>query len=461
MPRRAVILNLAALRPTDIGPDCPTLQSIAQGGAMRPLTPPYPVLTCPSHASMLTGSPPAAHGIIGNGFYDRAHGRVFNWNRSDGLVSGERIWDAARKRSQDFRTANLFWRFCTHSSCDTTLTERPTYWADGRKTADVFARPQALRQRLTSELGEFPFFTFWGPKAGLSSSRWILDAAINVWRTEHPNLLLVYAPYLDYDGQRFGPDSTQARQALRAMDTEIARLQEAVHGPDVDLVVVSDYGFVPVRRPLFPNRTLREHGLLEVQQAPNGELLEPATSRAFAVCDNQSAHVYVAQPQDVEKVAALLAGMDGVAAVHDRQAMEHMGIAHPRSGELLAIAEPDAWFAYPYWLDEARAPDFARCVAIFDKPGFDPCELLMAEGLQGKLHVALRFAQLKTGIRAPFDVINANELQVRGARNARPQDEDHSAVLVTSWAQEAAGAIPMEALKDLVLRRLFEDAPIP
>ena len=35
----------------------------------------------------------------------------------------------------------------------------------------------------------------------------------------------------------------------------------------------------------------------------------------------------------------------------------------------------DAWFAYPYWHDDARAPDFARTVDIHRKPGYDPVEL--------------------------------------------------------------------------------------
>ena len=37
--------------------------------------------------------------------------------------------------------------------------------------------------------------------------------------------------------------------------------------------------------------------------------------------------------------------------------------------------ERDSWFAYPYWLDDRLAPDFARTVDIHRKPGYDPCEL--------------------------------------------------------------------------------------
>ena len=36
-----------------------------------------------------------------------------------------------------------------------------------------------------------------------------------------------------------------------------------------------------------------------------------------------------------------------------------------------------SWFTYYYWLDDAKAPDFARCVDIHRKPGYDPAELFI------------------------------------------------------------------------------------
>jgi len=54
-----------------------------------------------------------------------------------------------------------------------------------------------------------------------------------------------------------------------------------------------------------------------------------------------------------------------------------MRIDHPRSGELIAVSQPDKWFAYYWWQDADRAPDFARTVDIHQKPGYDPCELFI------------------------------------------------------------------------------------
>ncbi len=50
---------------------------------------------------------------------------------------------------------------------------------------------------------------------------------------------------------------------------------------------------------------------------------------------------------------------------------------HERSGEIILIAKPEAWFAYYWWLDDAKAPAFARTVDIHRKPGYDPVEMFI------------------------------------------------------------------------------------
>ena len=91
--------------------------------------------------------------------------------------------------------------------------------------------------------------------------------------------MLTYIPHLDYDHQRFGPDSPQGEQALQDMDAEAGRLIDAAQSHGMQVAVVSDYTFEPVSRPVFPNRVLREAGLIRVQKAENGELLEPGRVR--------------------------------------------------------------------------------------------------------------------------------------------------------------------------------------
>ncbi len=265
------------------------------------LQPPVPALTCTSQATLLTGASPVQHGIVSNGWYFRDLALILNWQRSAKLMAGETIWDAARAENPNLRCANLFWRYATHCSCDVNVVERPTYWADGRKSPDIYTEPGSLRDELVERLGPFPLFRFWGPAADIHSTRWIVDATLHLIEQDRFDLLLTYVPHLDYDHQRYGPNSAQGEQALRDMDLEVGRLIDAAQAGGIRIAVVSDYAFESVSRPVLLNRALREAGMIRVQRAENGELLEPGASAAFAVCDQQTAHVYVHDQSAIAK----------------------------------------------------------------------------------------------------------------------------------------------------------------
>lgn len=394
--------------------------------------------------------------MVGNCLYSREYAKLFNWNRSSHLVSGTPLWEAARTRNPKVTTANLFFRNCADSTCEVRITERPVYWISGRKQFEFFAEPRALHGELVEKLGAFPFQKFWGPFSSIGSSEWIVGAALHVMERNNPELMLVYPPFLDYDVARFGPGSPQVAKALVEMDSLLARLIQAAESQDRDVLIVSDYGFERVDQPVYLNRELRRAGFLNVEDAENGERLDPGTSRAFAVCDNQVAHVYVARPEDVSPVRAILEAVSGVAEVLDASAQAKLGIAHPRSGELIATSMPRAFFSYPYWLDEGKAPDFHDCVAVFDKIGTDTCELFLKPGLGGKVHAGKRLAQLALGLKVPFNIVDANDGNVRGARRIARDDPQRGAAAISSWDLGRTGPVPMEDIKDLVLSRMFD-----
>lgn len=456
MTRKLLVLNVATLHPAAVRAHTSHLRGLAESGSLRDLQTAFPSLSCSSHATMLTGQPPSAHGIVGNGWYDRDYAKIFMWQRSSHMVGGETLWEAARKRQPGLRCANLFWRYCADSSCDTIVTERPAYWASGRKTFDFHTTPAGLHDELKARFGNLPFQRFWGPMAGVGSTQWILNVAHHIMSQQAPELLLVYAPFLDYDAERFGPQSPQWIQALQRMDREVVFLLEAARAEGRDIAIVSDYGWCAVQRPILINRALRQAGLLEVERLPNGERLEAGSSRAFAVVDNQVAHVYVANREDLASVRTLLEDLDGVDQVLDRDGQAALGIDHARSGDLVAISDASSWFAYPYWLEPEAAPDFEHCIAIFDKIGWDPTEILLRPGLGGYLRMGLRVLQKQMRLAVPYDVCSGDPYRIRASRNARSADAgDQGAALITSWPLEHEGAVSMAALKDIFLQRMF------
>ncbi len=355
---------------------------------MTPLGEVLPAVTCTAQSTMLTGTLPREHGIVGNGWYFRELAEVWLWRQSNRLVAGEKVWEAARRRLPGFTCAKLFWWYNMHSSADWSVTPRPTYPADGRKIPGIYCQPPDLAHEIERELGPFPLFQFWGPGAGLTSSRWIADCARLVIDRKRPTLTLVYLPHLDYDHQRYGPDDPRSRAALRAVDGLVGDLAGHARRAGAQVLVVSEYGIRHVRKAVDINRALRR--------------------------------------------AAELERLDGVADVLDAKGKEAVGLDHPRAGELMAVAAPDAWFTYYYWLDDARAPDFAPTVDIHRKPGYDPAELFLAGGQRTKLRLAYRLLQKTLGFRYVMDVIPLHGGWVRGSHGRRSADPAHGPVLIGS-----------------------------
>ena len=223
---------------------------------------------------------------------------------------------------------------------DFVVTPRPIYHADGAKSPDCYTHPPELHDRLTGPLGEFPLFTYWGPTAGITSSRWIAAAARMLLDAEDLDLLMVYLPHLDYDHQRFGPGAPESAAAARELDAVAGDLVDHARGRGDTVVVLSEYGITDARRPVDVNRALRRAGLLDVYTQAGMEYLDPWTSRAFAVADHQIAHVYVRDPADLPAARGALAGLPGIDLVLEGDARRDAGLGHARAGDLVLVAEP-------------------------------------------------------------------------------------------------------------------------
>jgi predicted AlkP superfamily pyrophosphatase or phosphodiesterase len=453
MTRPLVVLDVVGMTPGLLR-HMPNLSAV---GPSVPLIPVLPAVTCSMQASMLTGLPPSGHGIVGNGWFFRDLGEVWLWRQGHGLVQGETVWDAARRARPDLKVANLCWWYAMGTSADWTVTPRPVYHADGRKSPDCYTRPPALHDELTGELGAFPLFQFWGPGAGIASSEWIGRAAELVLDRHRPDLCLVYLPHLDYDLQRHGPDGPEATAAARAVDAVAGRVIDAARAQGAAVVAVSEYGIAPAHRPVDINRALRRAGLLEVSTQAGMEYLDPCASAAFAVADHQLAHVYVRDPGLVDKVAAILGELPGVAEVLDGDGKRAAGLDHPRAGELVAVAGPGAWFTYYYWLDDARAPDFARTVEIHRKPGYDPAELFMdpADRLV-KAKAGLVLARKKAGLRYTMSVVPLDPSCVRGTHGRLPAEPAGGGPVLVCSEPDAVLSAGLAAtdVKALLLRLL-------
>jgi predicted AlkP superfamily pyrophosphatase or phosphodiesterase len=222
-------------------------------------------------------------------------------------------------------------------------------------------------------------------------------------------------------------------------------------------MVVSEYGIVPVSRPVHLNVMLRERGLLAVRDEVGTDAFDAGASEAFAVADHQVAHVHVRNPARLDEVRALVEQVPGVERVYAGAERAAIGLDHPRAGELVAIAQPDAWFTYYYWLDERRAPDYARTVDIHRKPGYDPVELFIDPAIRfPTLKAGVKLAKKAMGFRYLMDVISLDATLVRGSHGRITDRPEDGPVFLSSQPGSASGSIPATAVRDQILAHLFD-----
>ncbi|MCP3905587.1 MAG: alkaline phosphatase family protein [Planctomycetes bacterium] len=455
MPNATAVINVVGLT-SALLEHAPRMRAFAEGRALRRLVPVLPAVTCSVQSSMLTGAPVRDHGIVGNGWYDREQCEVRFWRQSNRLVRAEKVWETARARDASVTCANMFWWYNMYSTADVSVTPRPIYKADGRKLPDVYTDPPELRDELQERLGTFPLFEFWGPAAGIASSRWIARASKHVHERTSPTLMLIYLPHLDYDLQRLGPGAGGIARAVGEIDEVVGELLDFFDSRGVRVIMLSEYGIEAVNGAVPVNRILREHGAVRVREEQGHELLDAGASDAFAAVDHQVAHVYVRDPSRRDEFRDLLAGVDGVAEVLDDEGKRAAGLDHDRAGDLVLVADRGTWFSYRYWLDDTRAPDFARTVDIHRKPGYDPVELFVDPAIAWpKLRIARRVAQKKLGFRMLMDVIPLDESLVRGSHGRVDQPDEERPVLITETA-DGPGELPCTAVRDVIMDHLFE-----
>jgi predicted AlkP superfamily pyrophosphatase or phosphodiesterase len=439
-----IFVSVPGLRARDISQaDTPHLFALANKGSLWEITPTFPCVTSCVQASMWTGRPPGEHGVIANGFYQRDRRSVEFWIGRNGVIRGRQIWEELRNRgitSAVWHAQNI-----KDAAADFIVTPEPIHEPDGTTRLWCYSKPDGLyQQMLDMGLGHFPLQHYWGPLANIESTRWILKAATWLMERHAPRFHWVYVPHLDYAAQKFGPNSAQAAAAVRELDADLGAWFERVWdslGRAARILVVSEYAMTDVSGVLFPNRILREAGLLRVQCGAAGEHLDIKTCPAFAMVDHQLAHLYVTGEDAAERsrltagVAELFRGRPGIAGAYAADERKILGLNHERAGDVILVSDNSHWFAYYWWLDDQAAPAFAKTVDIHRKPGYDPVELFFDPVAKG---------------------IPLNAALVKGSHGAPAALADQKAAAIASW--------PIDRLvvaRDTDLFRLCLDAAGP
>jgi predicted AlkP superfamily pyrophosphatase or phosphodiesterase len=442
MSEHVVLLSVTGLRGDNLAA-MPNLRRLVEGGDQAALVPSFPCVTCPVQVNMTTGKPPSQHGVVANGFYWRGKRQVEMWTAWNDVIQSPQIWDVLEQHDDRIRSAVWFPLLAKGAGAEWICTPAPIHNPDGSESLWCYTRPTELYGELRDALGHFPLQHFWGPLANIKSTAWIAESAIHLAKQERPNFFYIYLPHLDYAAQKTGPQSPEAAQALAELDGVLGRLidgfGEAYGGlssrKDEPLwLVAGEYAIGPVNHVVYPNRMLREAGLMKIRETEEGELIDFAASTAWAMVDHQFSHLFInGGPEVIARVKELFAGREGIDEVLAGDELSRYELNHERSGDVVLVSTPNSWQAYYWWLDDNRAPKFARTVDIHRKPGYDPVEL--------------HFDPATKGI--PLDAI-----RVKGSHGAPAREQSQHGVMLTSQPGVLEGP-PMADTDvfDLVLRQ--------
>ncbi len=433
--KKTVVINVVGLVPALIGDATPRIRAFRDKARLAHVNPVIPAVTATAHSTYLTGEYPNVHGAIANGWYIRDMAEVKFWRQSNTLVQAPKIWDIAKAEDPAFTCLNMCWWFNMNSTVDFLVTPRPMYPSDGRKIPDCYTKPINFRDELQKELGQFPLFSFWGANANITSTKWIADASKIADRLYDPTLSLIYLPHLDYGLQKFGPDLHAMDKDLHEIDEVTGDLIEFYEGKGAEVILISEYGIMPVSKQVHLNRIFREKGWLAYREELGRDMFDPGQSKVFAAADHQIANIYMQDPSLLEEVRSLVAATDGVAEVLNEEGKRRYHLDHERSGQLVALAEPDAWFTYYFWLDDTKAPDYARTVDIHQKPGYDPAELFFDPSDKFvKAKAGLSLLKKKMGFRALLEVVPLDGKYVKGSHGIATASPEDGPVIISKRA---------------------------
>lgn len=447
--KKTVVIDVVGLSKSIICAHTPFLKKYIDQNHINTIEPLLPAVTTSVQSTYLTGKWPNETGIVGNGWYDRTDAEIKFWKQSNKLVNAEKIWDKAKREDPTFTSANMFWWYNMYSTADFSVTPRPQYLADGRKMPDCYSQPAELRDILQNKLGQFPLFQFWGPGANINSTQWIADASMLNDDLNNPTFTVIYLPHLDYCLQKFGPELLKISTELSELDKVVEQLVAFYQKKEANIIILSEYGIAPVKDPVHLNRLLRKEGLLQIRKERGHELLDAGASKAFAVSDHQIAHIYINDSSVTEKVIALLQNVKGIELVLDKAAQATHCIDNERAGDLVVVADADSWFTYYFWLDDAVAPDYARCVDIHKKPGYDPVEMFMTS----KSRAAYKLIRKLAGFRYVMDVIPLDATLIKGSHGRTNIPDEYKPVVISSQLLTAAKIQPTDVF-DIMWKHL-------
>lgn len=317
--------GLAGFYLDDPRAEMPTIRALAAAGArsgqMRAST---PTVTWPNHTTLVTGANPARHGVVGNNYLDRQTGKKVRLISDpvydkEQIVKVPTIYDLAK--AHGMKTAAVRWPATRNApTLDWTIPDM-----SAGKPMLSHSTPALLEACASAGI---PFGTSGKAKDTNETTEATYTRIFNmVLHDQRPNLALLHIIEVDHIQHLHGPRTPQAYAAIKDADERVREVWEELKRDfpgKATLFVVSDHGFSPIQRTLFPNVVLRKAGLLV--SATNGpvRIVDQGGAALVYVLDREHRSSLIAQTRKA------LVGMEGVSKIIPAGSFKKYGVANPK-----------------------------------------------------------------------------------------------------------------------------------
>ena len=319
----------------------------------------FPAVTCVAQASLRTGLSPSEHGMISNGYWSETLRKPIFWEQSCRLVKGERVWS---KKSGVF-----FFQQSLGEDVELIVSPAPIHKHGGGMIMSCYTKPTGMVDVLTKLCGKFPLWRYWGPLASPKVGRKCISYFEEMTNVHDVDEAYLYLPTLDYAAQKYGPDSSAAKAALKEFRKQLERIADIAMHRGCELKVMGDYEITEVTsEPVKPNVFLRREGLFRTRTVGGMSYPDFYQSTAFAMCDHEVCVLVGAEREKAAEVLLATGEFETSGAGEGQQAYDNKRVL---------VAKKGSWCGYEWWTDKREAPDFASHVDIHNKPGYDPKEL--------------------------------------------------------------------------------------
>jgi arylsulfatase A-like enzyme len=315
----------------------PNLDALAKAGVHGRSLTVAPSVTWPAHTSLITGTLPARHGVVGNRWLDRTRWKVAHaWKQpKEDSVRVRTLYDVAK--AAGLRTAGLLWPHTRGApGLDLNIPEVFSKADFKRFVTPSLAKSLRAAGVAVDDLAKFS-----------STEDVLLDGTISsaaevVIAKHDPHLLLLHFCTADSWGHRFGPETDVYRRGLGFYDSYVGRVIAAVEKSgrrdQTAIFVVSDHGFFVTTHQVDAEKLLVRAGL--------------PTKSVRIVSNGHLAYVYVAEgPGRAALIAKARKALEGEPKIERVLAPEEFAAIglplptdNPAVGDLVVLSRTDGRF---------------------------------------------------------------------------------------------------------------------